>query len=77
MTKTFTQDDCLLYYYGELAPEQIAPFEIALTESEELNAHYRELASTALCLRRAEQGLSERSIQGILDACGVSDGVVH
>ena len=77
MTKTFTQDDCLLFFYGELTGHQATDFEHALHESEELAAQYRELAETALSLRHAEQGLSERAIQGILDACGISAGVAH
>ena len=77
MTKTFTQDDCLLYYYGELPTDLVTPFEQALRASEELNGHYRELAETAMSLRHAERGLSERAILGILDACGVGAGVAH
>ena len=67
MNRTFTQDDCLLFIYNELSPEDHQKFQLELASNPELNSHYLELKDTLNKINHLTSKASKSSIDLIME----------
>lgn len=67
MTKTFTQDDLVLFIYDEVEPSERAEIENALLCDEELADKFRELKSLVERLDHVDKRPNKKIINEVLD----------
>ena len=67
MTKTFTQNDVLRFFYNEVTETEKQEIEIALLWDNKLAHFYQEIVETEATLNKIKKQPSERVIENILN----------
>ena len=67
MTKTFTQNDVIRYYYNEVSAQEKHSIENAMLWDNDLVDYYQELVQLEYSLNKIKREPSERAIENILN----------
>jgi hypothetical protein len=77
MTKIFTQEDVLLYLYGEMLPQDVIAFEQYLAQSADLQSFYKESKETLMHLEEQELAPSPTSLDIVLEYSAQTSPFLH